>query len=151
MVDLLAYFFNGFFQFLFTPQRESQQLIEADKVIHVSVGHHDALDSQQLAVGDRAEIAGVRPPGLTTPMWLARAGAPFVTMAGRIMGREPLYTAEALRALRDFLPVSHAKAGRELDYKPRPLRETVGDFYGWLRDAGGPTDEREVHPRATFV
>jgi dihydroflavonol-4-reductase len=81
-----------------------------------------------------AQVAGVRPPAITTPMWLARLGAPFVTMVGRMLGREPLYTAEALRALREFRPVSHAKAARELDYEPRPLRETLVDYYGWLAE-----------------
>jgi len=90
-------------------------------------------------VAQAAEVAGVRPPAMTTPMWLARLGAPFVTTAGRVLGRDPLYTRESLRALRDFQPVSHAKASRELDYEPRPLLETVADSYGWLRDSAGPS------------
>jgi nucleoside-diphosphate-sugar epimerase len=39
-------------------------------------------------------------------------------------------------ALRHHQQVSSQKAARELDYRPRPLRETLEDTYGWFRAAG---------------
>ena len=81
------------------------------------------------------EATGVKLPG-TSPMWAARLGAPFFQGWGRLTGREPLYTGESLRALRWNPKVSHDKAARELDFSPRPLRDTLLDTVAWFRDAG---------------
>jgi dihydroflavonol-4-reductase len=80
--------------------------------------------------------AGVRPPRLVSPMWLARLGAPFSEAACRVMGWRPLYSSASLDNLAGHGVVSHAKAAGELGYVPRPLRETVEDTYRWCREAG---------------
>jgi dihydroflavonol-4-reductase len=82
------------------------------------------------------EVTGVRAPRMTTPMWLARAAAPFATGFSRITGKRPLFTAASLKALRDHRDIRHDKATRELGYAPRPLRETIADTYAWFREAG---------------
>jgi dihydroflavonol-4-reductase len=83
-----------------------------------------------------AEITGVKPPRLVSPMWLARVGAPFAATWARVAGRQPLFTPQSLHALRNHQRVSHEKATRELDYRPRPLPETVSAAYDWFRQAG---------------
>ena len=82
------------------------------------------------------EVTGKRPPRINSPMWLARTGAPFIELFGRLTGKEALYTAESLAALRANRSVSHEKATRELGYRPRPTAETVADTYQWLAEAG---------------
>src|SRR6185312_8655841 len=82
------------------------------------------------------DVTGVRPPRITSPMWLARIGAPFATAYTRVAGKEPLYTKHSLHALRNHQLVSHDKAARELGYTSRPLIETITAAYDWFRDAG---------------
>jgi dihydroflavonol-4-reductase len=53
-----------------------------------------------------------------------------------VAGRQPLFTPQSLHALRNHQRVSHEKATRELDYRPRPLLETVSAAYDWFRQAG---------------
>jgi len=83
-----------------------------------------------------AEITGVQAPGFVCPMWLARVGAPFITTFDRIAGRRPLYTNASLQALRDNRNISHQKATGELDYQPRPFKETLIDTLRWFEENG---------------
>jgi dihydroflavonol-4-reductase len=86
-------------------------------------------------------VTGISPPRVTSPMWLARIGAPFVVAYGRMVGREPLYTMEALRALRANRHIDNSKARSELGYAPRPLEQTVRDAIAWLAmDGAVPSD-----------
>jgi len=94
-------------------------------------GHwHSVRELAEMA----GEITGVAPPRLTVPFWLARSGAPFVTGYHRIFGGEPLYTSESLRAVRTGHRIDYAKAAKDLDYAPRPLRVTLRDTYEWFAD-----------------
>src|SRR4029453_3763684 len=67
-------------------------------------GENSLLGGRYASVGELAALVkretGTPTPRFTSPIWLALMGAPFVVAAGRITGREPLYTIEALRALR---------------------------------------------------
>lgn len=82
------------------------------------------------------EVTQKSAPKLTSPMWLARAAAPFATLYARAAGRRPLFTSASLHALRNHQLVSHEKATRELGYQPRPLRETLEAAYAWFQGAG---------------
>jgi dihydroflavonol-4-reductase len=82
------------------------------------------------------ELTGIPRPRVTSPMWLARLGVPFVTAVGRITGREPLYTSESLRALRANRNIDCGKARRELGHAPRPLRETIRDTLAFYAERG---------------
>jgi dihydroflavonol-4-reductase len=81
-------------------------------------------------------IAGYRAPRIVAPMWLARIGAPAVVLAGRVLGKEPLYTSESLAALRANKRIVRTKAAKELDHVPRPTEETIADVYAWFERAG---------------
>ena len=78
------------------------------------------------------EVAGVRPPRLTVPLWLARVGLPLVALAGRARGRTPIYSRESLLALESNRHVCRDKAQSELGYAPRPLRDTVEAIFAEL-------------------
>ncbi|MBW2532957.1 MAG: SDR family oxidoreductase [Deltaproteobacteria bacterium] len=82
------------------------------------------------------EVAGVRIPKMVSPMWLARIGAPFVAGFSRLTGTRPLYTPEALHALRNHKLITHARATEELGYEPHTLRETIEDTVSWFRANG---------------
>jgi len=86
--------------------------------------------------GLAAREAGVRPPRWVPPMGLARFGAPFVQAWGWLSGSEPIYTGEALHALRNHRVVVGDRARDELDHRNRPLEETIADTVRWFREAG---------------
>jgi dihydroflavonol-4-reductase len=81
------------------------------------------------------KVTGSRPPRFVSPMWLARASAPFATGWARLTGRRARLTAESLHALRNHQRVSHDKATRELGYQPRPLEDTVASTFAWFKEA----------------
>jgi dihydroflavonol-4-reductase len=84
-----------------------------------------------------AAEAGIRPPRLTSPLWLARAGAPFVTAWARVSGARPLATTEAMKTLAaSHRDIRHDKAARELGYTARPLAETAAAVVASFREAG---------------
>jgi len=83
---------------------------------------------------DIARMAGkVRP---VLPLWLGRAAAPLARPCSRVTGSRPLFTPEAIRALRRRQRVCHDKAARELGYRPRPLEESVRETLAWFRKKG---------------
>jgi dihydroflavonol-4-reductase len=82
------------------------------------------------------ENTGMAAPRWSAPMWLARAGAPFITAYSHMTGRRALYTSASLRPLRGYRQVSHARATQDLGYRPRPFPETVADTVRWLEAQG---------------
>ncbi len=87
--------------------------------------------------GAVARAAGVRPPRLTTPLWVARIGVPFAMGFARLR-RSPVHlTHDSLWTLRtSHHDIRHEKAARELGYRARPLDETAADTVAWFREAG---------------
>ena len=83
-----------------------------------------------------SDLSGVRAPWFVCPTWLARVAAPFAVAWARLNGGRPLFTPFSVRTLRSNRQISHARATRDLDYAPRPLKETVADALRWFADAG---------------
>ena len=96
-------------------------------------GHGYMLSGHPVSVPElmktAASISGSHCPSLVCPMWLARLSAPLAVAWARMTGAEPLYTHEALRALRANNRVCHTKATNELGYQPRPLQQTLSDLH----------------------
>jgi nucleoside-diphosphate-sugar epimerase len=63
-------------------------------------------------------------------------GLSIVEWVGRLRGREPLYTIEAVRTLAYGSRISCDKAKRELGYRARPLVDTLRDTYSWFASVG---------------
>lgn len=82
------------------------------------------------------EICGVPRPRFVAPMWLARLGIPFSPIIFRLGADRSLYSSASLQALRANPDVSHAKATKELGYRPRPIRETLEDTLHWFQEHG---------------
>ena len=83
-----------------------------------------------------AQITGVSAPRFVCPIWLGRITAPIVTVYDRLTSRRPLYTSASVKALRSNRNISHEKASRDLDYYPRPFRETIVDTLRWFEVNG---------------
>jgi dihydroflavonol-4-reductase len=96
-------------------------------------------------------ITGARPPRMISPMWLARMTAPFMHTWARVRRSEPLYTSEALVALRGNPVYLRDKAERELGHRPRPIEDTLRDCYAWFAQHGRLRDPPEALHREVTV
>jgi nucleoside-diphosphate-sugar epimerase len=96
-------------------------------------GHHRPIS--EIAAEAHA-VTGRRPPRLTSPMWMARVGTPFMRIAAAATRSEPLYTPESLETLRRPARIDNSKARRELGFDPRATAETVRDVYRWFAATG---------------
>lgn len=103
-------------------------------------GENYMLTGHTLHVRDVAAAAeattGVRPPRLTSPIWVARLGVPFMGTFGKLTRQEPLYTHESLAVLRSGARFERGKAERGLGYVARPFTDSVRDIYAWFDAAG---------------
>jgi dihydroflavonol-4-reductase len=87
--------------------------------------------------GAVAAAAGVPLPAFTSPLWLARASAPFAMGFARLTGAAAHLTLDSVETLRtSHHDIRHDKATRELGYAPRALAETAADTVAWYREAG---------------
>jgi dihydroflavonol-4-reductase len=100
---------------------------------YILSGHWVSLREVAMLV---EQVTGVPAPSFVCPMWLARIGTPAITAFDRLSGRRPLYTSVSLQALRGHRNISHQKATQELDYQPRPFRETLIDTLRWFEETG---------------
>ena len=82
------------------------------------------------------DAAGRRAPRFTCPSMVARLGAPVSSMVSLLAAKEPLFTGYSLAALRGNRSINHARAERELGYRPRDLGETIRDTWRWFAQTG---------------
>jgi dihydroflavonol-4-reductase len=97
------------------------------------------------------EITGAPAPRWTAPMGLARLGAPLISACSHLTGQRALYTSASLRPLQGYRRVSHARATRDLGYRPRPFPETIADTVRWLEEGDYLTRVRaRPRPSASY-
>ncbi len=98
------------------------------------------LGGRWASMGEVARLvcaaSGRRAPRLTCPYALARLSAPLSSAFSILAGKEPLFTGCSLDALRGNRSISHARAERDLGYRPRDLGETIRDTWRWLTENG---------------
>lgn len=78
-----------------------------------------------------ASVTGRRAP-IQIPLWVAKVLAPLAEWISSLRGTAPLFTRYSLHTLNAPANFSHARASRELGYRPRPLKETITDTVKWL-------------------
>jgi dihydroflavonol-4-reductase len=79
-----------------------------------------------------AKAAGVRAPFFALPLWLARVFSYGGLAWEYITGRRALLTPYAVHTISKDFTISSEKARAELDFKPRPLEQTLCDAWAWL-------------------
>ena len=83
-----------------------------------------------------AEVTGATPPVFPIGP-LIRYGAGYVGDAvARLTGREPDVNSASTAMSAQKRRYSSARAQAELDYRPRPLRESAADAWRWFRENG---------------
>ena len=104
------------------------------------VGERYILGGQDVSLRDMlAEIArltGRRPPSINLPRGPLYPLAVAAEMVGRITGKEPFLTVDALKMAGHHMFFSSAKAERELGYRARPYLEALADALAWFRLEG---------------
>jgi dihydroflavonol-4-reductase len=80
------------------------------------------------------EITGGHFFQLKVPFDLAKIAAMFTPMYYSLARVSPKFTPYSLEVLRSNSNISHAKATRELGYRPRPLYESIHDSIRWFLD-----------------
>jgi len=80
------------------------------------------------------EVSGRSFPRFRVPLGLARAAARVTPLYYRLAQASPRFTPYSLEVLKSNSYISHAKATRELGYRPRPLQEAVADSIRWFID-----------------
>lgn len=78
------------------------------------------------------QIIGQHIPRFKIPMRLARFTARFTPIYYQLTHIKPRFTSYSLETLLSNSTISHAKAGRELGYRPRPLRDSLVDTVRWF-------------------
>ncbi len=104
--------------------------VEAGQAGHcyiLSNRHYDVRDLMEMI---RDLHGGRRVPVL--PMWMARAGEPFLGWLAKRQKRRPLYTRYSLDTLASNDRFCHDKATMELGYAPRDLYITLQDTIDWM-------------------
>lgn len=80
------------------------------------------------------EVSGKKTPKTVMPFWFMKALLPFVKLYGKLKGAAPIFTIEAIHALKYGHPkMNNEKAISELGHDCRHLSETIADFYTWQR------------------
>jgi dihydroflavonol-4-reductase len=100
-------------------------------------GESYILSGERISVPDIIkivqEILGTRLFSLKIPFSLAQVSAKIMPLYYRLTHARPRFTSYSLATITSNSFISHAKAGLELGYHPRPLRESLGDTVRWFR------------------
>jgi dihydroflavonol-4-reductase len=78
------------------------------------------------------EITGRHFFQMKVPFDLAKFAAHFTPLYYRMAKSSPRFTPYSLEVLHSNSHISHAKATRELGYRPRPLTESIADAVQWF-------------------
>ncbi len=117
----------------------------------VAAGHLSAMDKGRIGeryilggqnaslremLGAIADLCGRKPPTVNLPVAPLYPLAYAAEAIGRITGKEPFVTVDALKMASHHMFFTSAKAARELDYSARPYGEALKDALDWFRAAG---------------
>jgi dihydroflavonol-4-reductase len=83
------------------------------------------------------QVSGIKTPKSVMPFWFLKGTLPFVKLYGKLKNAAPIFTIEAITALKFGHPnMVNDKARKALDHTCRPLKETIADFYDWQKKKG---------------
>src|SRR6185503_12195907 len=94
------------------------------------LGGQDVTLSQMLAA--IAALTGRKAPTVKLPIGPLKPLAEVAELMGRITGKEPFLTKDALKMASHHMYFSSAKAERELGYTARPYAEALKDALDWF-------------------
>jgi dihydroflavonol-4-reductase len=100
-------------------------------------GERYILGSENLTLSqilsELAAITGKPAPKIRLPYFVAWTAGVVTTAMARVTGKPPRAPLEAVRMAKKKMWVTHAKAERELGFRPASAREAFADAVGWFR------------------
>ena len=109
---------------------------------HGRVGERYLISEKMISNADvvriAAEAAGVPAPTKSVPLPVSYALAVAGSIKAKMRGTDEQLSLGSLQLMRAEAPVDCSKAARELDWKPRPVEESIREaakFWGGLREA----------------
>lgn len=104
-------------------------------------GERYILSGHWLDVTDLAllleKVTGRKTTKFKIPLFMAKVGVPFVETYAKMTHRDPLYTFDSLRTLKEVNKlITCGKATAELGFKPRSLEQTIKDTVEWYKANG---------------
>ena len=78
------------------------------------------------------EVTGKAFSSIKIPFSLAEIAARYTPWYYERTKSKPRFTPYSLEVLQSNSDISHAKAGKELGFKPRPVIETITDTVRWF-------------------
>jgi dihydroflavonol-4-reductase len=107
---------------------------------HGRIGERYVLGGQDVTLrailADIARLCGRKPPTVSLPRGPLYPLAYVSEAVGRITGKEPMLTIDALKMAGHHMYFSSAKAERELGYTARPYIGALADALAWFRVEG---------------
>ena len=86
-----------------------------------------------------ADLTGVPAPTRHLPDWLAKTLGSVDRALASLRGATPKLTPDLVEIYRHDWALDSARAGRDLGYRPRPLRAGLEETLAWLRGSGAWT------------
>ena len=92
--------------------------------------------SLEQILGRLARLSGKPAPTIKLPYAMAYAAGALSTGFAHLTGKEPVAPLEGVRMARKKMFVSHAKAERELGFKPGPVDAALQRAIDWFKESG---------------
>jgi len=110
------------------------RLLEEEKAgPYVVAGHYRSWDEVGLAM---ERVTGQRLRKVRAPGWILRQLGSLVDVAGRFVSLETPATGEGVKYATRWIVADDSKVRSELDFRFRPLEETLADTTRWLAEQG---------------
>lgn len=132
--SLIALVAKGRFPFCFGYSSEVVGIEDAARAMllaaeHGRNGERYIVSDRYMSVRELHEIAatavGRRPPRLSIPMTMLRAGAKANDAAARLLRRDLPFAYAGIRMAELMSPLDHGRATRELGWTPEPVEDSI--------------------------
>ncbi|MBN2386908.1 MAG: NAD-dependent epimerase/dehydratase family protein [Anaerolineales bacterium] len=134
----IKFYIDGAYDFVDVRDVARGLILAAEKGLP---GETYILGGERLTVREVAETvwqaSGGWCYGVRIPLWLAYLAAEVLPAIAELTGSHPLVTPYALDALQSNSNISHARAQRELGYRPHPARQALRDAVTWFQTIEG--------------
>lgn len=101
-------------------------------------GESYILSGEQISVQELLleleKITGTKAPSLKAPLWLVKGLSRIFPLYYKFTGKKPLFTSYSIDVLNSNSKISSSKAQNELNYLPRPIKESIRDSVDWFNE-----------------
>lgn len=81
-----------------------------------------------------SNYTGKKKPKITLPIWLLYIIAPFFDLYYLLFKKTGNVSLDSIKILQSNANISSEKAKKEINYNPRPIKETIKDMVEWFKE-----------------